>query len=73
MIKVLKNLAKKYGIKDENITPKMAAMLYYHLSNPIIDTNKEMTKQEADISIDEALRPTGLVSDNEKIINKLDV
>ena len=72
MIKVLKDLAKKYGIKDGNITPKMAAMLYYHLSNPIIDTNKEMTKQEADISIDEALRPTGLVSDNEKIINKLD-
>lgn len=73
MMNMLKQLAEKYSIGDESITPKMAAMLYYHIIDPIVEGNNDITKEEALLNVDKTLCPSGLVSDEEDIVNKLDI
>ncbi|MCR4787494.1 MAG: PD-(D/E)XK nuclease family protein [Lachnospiraceae bacterium] len=69
MMEALKKMAAKY---PESI-PQMAAMLYYHIDDPIISgMTPEVTDEEISGKIDSDLRPTGLVNDDRKIIESLD-
>ena len=56
---------------DKQVIP--AAMLYYHVSDPITDTEKgQPDPQEIQDAILEELKMTGMVSDDEEVIHLLD-
>lgn len=56
---------------DKKIVP--AAMLYYHVSDPMTETDKgQPDTKEIEDAILEELKMTGMVSDDEEIINILD-
>ncbi len=55
---------------DKEIVP--AAMLYYHVNDPMVRAEKEMTPEEIDQQILRELRTTGLVSEDEKAVSLLD-
>lgn len=61
-------LEKKFPGKE--IVP--AAALYYHMDNPILDTDEENDKAVEELKLLEML-PDGVVCCDEEIINKLDV
>lgn len=57
--------------RDKKVIP--AAMLYYHVSDPMTDTDKgQPDPQEIQDAILEELKMTGMVSDEEEIIQLLD-
>ena len=57
--------------RDKKVIP--AAMLYYHVSDPMTDTDKgQPDPQEIQDAILEELKMTGIVSDEEEIIQLLD-
>lgn len=55
---------------DKEIVP--AALLYYHVSDPMIKEEKEMTEKEIGEKLLRELRTTGVVSDDERVIHMLD-
>lgn len=55
---------------DKEIVP--AALLYYHVSDPLISTEKDMPAEEVNWQILKELRTTGIVSQDEKVISLLD-
>lgn len=56
---------------DKNIIP--AAMLYYHVEDPMTETNKGTpTAEEINHAILEELRMTGMVNDREEVVHMLD-
>ncbi len=55
---------------DKEIVP--AAILYYHVSDPVVTQEKEMTEEELQEKIMEALQMHGVVNEEEKIVNMLD-
>ncbi len=55
---------------DKEIVP--AAMLYYHVEDPIIETSAPLTEEEIREKILEKLKMKGLVIEDEEIAGKLD-
>lgn len=49
-----------------------AALLYYHVSDPLIRAEGEVTGEEVNQEILKQLRTTGIVSENEKVVSLLD-
>lgn len=57
--------------KNANVIP--AAMLYYHVSDPMTETDKgQPDPSEINAAILDELKMTGMVSDNEEVIKLLD-
>ena len=59
---------KKYPGK--RIVP--AALLYYHVADPMIQSEGEMSQEELEAQLKRELRMTGLVSKNDAVITYLD-
>lgn len=55
---------------DKDIVP--AALLYYHIDDPTIETPVELTEEEINEQVQAKLRMKGIVNGEEKIVNKLD-
>lgn len=55
---------------EKEIVP--AALLYYHVHDPILKEEKELTPEEINVRLQKELRMTGMVSDREEIIGLLD-
>ncbi|MCM1135354.1 MAG: PD-(D/E)XK nuclease family protein [Clostridium sp.] len=55
---------------DKEIVP--AALLYYHVSDPLIKSEEEMTPEEVNREILKELRTTGIVSADERVVSLLD-
>lgn len=55
---------------DKEIVP--AAMLYYHVTDPMVESQVELSPQEVNEQILEQLRMNGVVSGEEDIIERLD-
>ncbi|MDE7222820.1 MAG: exodeoxyribonuclease V subunit gamma, partial [Acetatifactor sp.] len=55
---------------DKEIVP--AAMLYYHVTDPMVESQVELSPQEINEQILEQLRMNGVVSGEEDIIERLD-
>ncbi len=55
---------------DKEIVP--AALLYYHVGDPVIKEEKELTAQEINERLLRDLRTTGVVSADEEVIRLLD-
>ena len=55
---------------DKEVVP--AALLYYHVSDPMIMVDKELTEEELNREIKKQLRMTGIVSAREQVISLLD-
>lgn len=56
---------------DKNVVP--AAMLYYHVEDPMTETNKGApTAEEVNNAILEELKMTGIVNDREDVVHMLD-
>lgn len=61
---------QKKAHPDKQIVP--AAILYYHVSDPMVTPEKEMTPEEINEKILASLQMTGVVNGEEKIVNLLD-
>lgn len=61
---------EKKNHPDKEIVP--AALLYYHVGDPMIKEEKEITPEEINDKLLKELRTTGIVNDGEKVINLLD-
>lgn len=55
---------------DKEVEP--AALLYYHVADPVIETNKALTPEELNDKIVEELRTTGVVNSSPDMIQQLD-
>ena len=55
---------------DKEVVP--AALLYYHVSDPLIRVQEELTEEEINQEILKELRTTGIVSEDEKVVSLLD-
>ncbi len=55
---------------DKNVVP--AALLYYHVEDPVIEGTKELTGEELDQELERALRAKGIVNENPEIVSLLD-
>lgn len=55
---------------DKEIVP--AALLYYHVNDPLIKGEKELAPEEINREILKELRTTGIVSEDEKVVSLLD-
>lgn len=55
---------------DKEIVP--AALLYYHVSDPMIKAEGELTPEEINREILKELRTTGIVNEDEKVVSLLD-
>lgn len=55
---------------DKEIVP--AALLYYHVNDPMLKAEKEITPEEINVMLQKELRMTGIVSDKEEVIGLLD-
>lgn len=64
----VKNMEAVYP--DKNIVP--AAMLYYRAVDPILNTEKALTKEESEIEILKELNHTGAVSSRAGVVDALD-
>lgn len=60
--------AHKYP--DKEIVP--AALLYYHISDPTVEAEQELTDEELNAQIVSKLRMNGVVNGNPDIVDKLD-
>ncbi|MCM1261279.1 MAG: helicase-exonuclease AddAB subunit AddB [Butyrivibrio sp.] len=59
---------KKYP--DKNVVP--AAMLYYHIADPMVDDGQGLTPEQLNLKLLQELKMTGMVSSNERAVNLLD-
>ena len=67
------NAAMEYERKEQpgrEIIP--AGILYYHIDDPILDIKEEKTPEEINGEIRKALRLTGIVNEDEGVIEKID-
>lgn len=55
---------------DKEVVP--GALLYYHVADPLIKTEGEMTPEEVNQALLKELRTTGIVNQDEKVISLLD-
>ena len=55
---------------DKEVVP--AALLYYHVNDPMLKEEKELTAEEINERLQKELRMTGVVSDREEVIGLLD-
>ena len=55
---------------DKEVVP--AALLYYHVSDPLVKSGEEMTPEEVSREILKELRTTGIVSGDERAVSLLD-
>lgn len=55
---------------DKEVVP--AALLYYHVSNPMVKAEAEVTPEEINEKLLKELRMTGVVTENDKVISLLD-
>ena len=55
---------------DKEVVP--AALLYYHVNDPMVKEEKELTAEEINERLQKELRMTGVVSDSDEIIGLLD-
>lgn len=55
---------------EKEIVP--AALLYYHVTDPMVKTDEQITPEEVNARILKELRMTGIVSGNDTIISMLD-
>lgn len=55
---------------DKEIVP--AALLYYHVNDPMLKEEKELTEEEARERLLKELRTTGVVNDKDSVISLLD-
>lgn len=55
---------------DKNVVP--AALLYYHLEDPVIEGTKELSDEDLEHEIDKALCTKGYVNDDKNVIKLLD-
>ncbi|MDE6202761.1 MAG: PD-(D/E)XK nuclease family protein, partial [Lachnospiraceae bacterium] len=55
---------------DKEVVP--AALLYYHVSDPLVKSEGEMTPEELNHEILKELRTTGIVSEDERAVSLLD-
>lgn len=70
---VYMNVAVKIAQKnhpDKEIVP--AALLYYHVDDPMVQSEKALSEEELSREILKELRTTGIVNENEKIVSLLD-
>lgn len=49
-----------------------AAMLYYHVEDPLLESKEDLTEEEADAGILKKLCVKGLVNDSTDVVNRLD-
>lgn len=49
-----------------------AGILYYHIDDPILELKEEKTPEEINGELRKALRPVGIVNDDETVIEKID-
>lgn len=67
------NAAMEYVKKEQpekEVVP--AGILYYHIDDPILDMKEEKTPEEINAQLRRELRLTGIVNDDESIIEKID-
>ncbi|MCM1101936.1 MAG: exodeoxyribonuclease V subunit gamma [Clostridium sp.] len=55
---------------DKEIVP--AAMLYYHIDDPVVETAQELSEEELNARITENLRMNGVVNADPSIVDRLD-
>ncbi len=55
---------------DKKVIP--AAMLYYHVADPMIEDNKELTPEQINEKILQELKMTGIVNQNDEAVKLLD-
>ncbi len=55
---------------DKEVLP--AALLYYHVSDPVISAEQEMTPEEVNEKLLSELKMTGVVNDDTSVIERLD-
>ncbi len=55
---------------DKEVVP--AALLYYHVNDPLVKAKEEMTPEEINQEILKELRTTGIVNEDEKVVGLLD-
>ena len=55
---------------EKEIVP--AALLYYHVNDPMLKEEKELTAEEINERLQKELRMTGVVNENEQVIGLLD-
>ena len=66
------NASKLMMDKYPSLTPKMAAMLYYHIDDPYVRVKDENDKDEINEKIMDELVPAGLVNSDVGVIKNLD-
>ena len=59
---------KKYP--DKKIVP--AAMLYYHIDDPMVDDSEDMTPEQINAKLLQELKMTGIVNENDEAVKLLD-
>ena len=59
---------KKYP--DKQIVP--AAMLYYHIDDPLIEEGQDLSPEEIDQRFMQELKMTGIVNENDRIVRLMD-
>ncbi|MBR4733179.1 MAG: PD-(D/E)XK nuclease family protein [Lachnospiraceae bacterium] len=55
---------------DKNVIP--AALLYYHVEDPVIEGTQELSEDELDQELTRALRAKGIVNENPDVVKLLD-
>lgn len=55
---------------EKEVVP--AALLYYHVSDPMLKEERELTPEEINVKLQKELRMTGIVSDRGEVIDLLD-
>lgn len=55
---------------DKEVVP--AALLYYHVQDPVVEAETELTPEEINVKLQEKLRMTGIVSEREPVVDLLD-
>lgn len=68
MLAALRAMEKKY----KEMESSMAAMLYFHIDDPILKAEKDIDDETSTNSLNKAMRPTGLVIEDNDIIERLD-
>ena len=64
---------KQMAVRHPNCIPRMAAMFYYHIDDPILTgIAADTSDNEIEEEIDKSLKPSGLVNDDRKVIKYLD-
>lgn len=66
------HMLRELSQKESGRTATMAAMLYYHIDNPLIEASANVADDLVINSVKKELKQTGLVSDRKDIVKLLD-